>query len=244
MRTLTASELLTVWEEGAFRLPVEQALLLLAAACSDMSPEALARLSIGQRDARLLTLRAWLFGPQLTSLAVCPECGDQQQVTFDSADIGIQVADEAPEIFALNVDGYAVDFRLPNSDDMRAIAGSGDVAAGRTLLLARCLQVQHDKTTVAVDQLPPQVVDAIVERMAEADPQADVQLSLACTTCGHNWLAAFDIVSFFWAEIDAWAQRILRDVHSLATAYGWREADVLALSAQRRQVYLDMIGGL
>ncbi len=244
MRTLTAAELLTTWEEGAFRPPVEQALLLLAAACSDLSPEALARLSIGQRDGRLLTLRAWLFGSQLTSLAECPECGDQQQVTFDSADLGIQVADEAPETFALDMNDYTVHFRLPNSDDMRAIAGSGDMTASRALLLARCLQVQRDNAAVAVDQLPPQVVDAIVERMAEADPQADVQLSLACTTCGHNWLAAFDVVSFFWAEIDAWAQRILRDVHSLASAYGWREADILALSARRRQAYLDMIGGL
>jgi hypothetical protein len=245
MRMLTAAELLAVWEEGAQRPPVEQALLLLAAACSDTSPDALASLSLGQRDARLLALRGWLFDPQLTSLVVCPECGDRQEISFDSADIGAQVAEEAPEMFAVNVDGYAAHFRLPNSEDIRALAGgSGDVAASRSLLLARCLQVERDNAAVAVDRLPPEVVDAIVERMAEADPQADVQLSLTCPACGHNWLAALDIVSFFWTEIDAWARRILRDVHSLASAYGWREADILALSVQRRQAYLDMIGGL
>ena len=43
--------------------------------------------------------------------------------------------------------------------------------------------------------------------MAEADPQADVQLELNCHACAHTWASPFDIVSFFWREIDAWAQR-------------------------------------
>jgi hypothetical protein len=36
---------------------------------------------------------------------------------------------------------------------------------------------------------------------------------------------------------------MLRDVHALATAYGWREADIVAMSPWRRQVYLDMVSG-
>ena len=51
----------------------------------------------------------------------------------------------------------------------------------------------------------------------------------------------FDIVSFFWAEIDAWARRVLREVNVLARAYGWRESDILALSPVRRQIYLSMV---
>ena len=38
----------------------------------------------------------------------------------------------------------------------------------------------------------------------------------------------------------AWARRTLRDVHVLARAYGWREADVLALSPTRRQIYVEL----
>ena len=76
--------------------------------------------------------------------------------------------------------------------------------------------------------------------MAETDPQADVQLALACPACGHTWQATFDIVSFFWSEINAWAYHTLREVHGLALAYGWTETDILALSPQRRQLYLEM----
>jgi len=51
----------------------------------------------------------------------------------------------------------------------------------------------------------------------------------------------FDIVSFFWSEICVQAKRLLREVHILARAYGWREADILSMSAARRQLYLEMV---
>ena len=78
--------------------------------------------------------------------------------------------------------------------------------------------------------------------MAEVDPQADVQMDLTCPACGHQWQALFDIESFFWREISAWANRILREVHALASAYGWRESDILSMSTWRRQTYLNLIG--
>ena len=49
-------------------------------------------------------------------------------------------------------------------------------------------------------------------------------------------------MSFLWTEIEAWAWRMLSDVHTLARAYGWGERDILALSPTRRQFYLEMGG--
>ena len=80
-------------------------------------------------------------------------------------------------------------------------------------------------------------------QMAEVDPQANLQLDLSCPACGHRWQVLFDIGSFFWSELNAWAQRLLAEVHVLASAYGWREADILNLSPSRRQFYLGLISG-
>ena len=77
--------------------------------------------------------------------------------------------------------------------------------------------------------------------MELADPQANVQLPLDCVDCGHRWLSSLDIVSFLWKEIDHFATTLLREVAALALAFGWREADILAMSDQRRQLYLQMI---
>ena len=64
----------------------------------------------------------------------------------------------------------------------------------------------------------------------------------AVRSAGRGGARTFDIGAFFWSEIDAWAGRILQQVHVLASAYGWSERDVLALSPVRRQLYLGMVG--
>jgi len=86
------------------------------------------------------------------------------------------------------------------------------------------------------------VIEMVVDGMAEADPQSG-PLSLTCAACNHKWFVGFDIVSYFCTEINAWASRMLREVHLLASTYGWRENDILAMSPWRRQSYLEMIGG-
>jgi hypothetical protein len=35
---------------------------------------------------------------------------------------------------------------------------------------------------------------------------------------------------------------LLTEVHRLAQAYGWREAEILALSEARRHAYLELVG--
>jgi hypothetical protein len=242
MRAFSAAALLGVWERGQAQPPVQQAMALLAAAYPETSPDLLMGLSIGQRDSRLLTLREWIFGSQLNSLAICSRCGERLELTFDVADIRAAPEAEPSEEFALDVSGYAVHFRLPNSFDLAAITDDQEHVARRVLLERCLLAVDHGGEERLLDQLPQLVVDAVVERMAQSDPQADVLLDLVCPACDHRWQESFDIVSFLWSEITAWAGQLLRDVHILASAYGWHEADIVAMSPWRRQCYLDMVG--
>ena len=90
-----------------------------------------------------------------------------------------------------------------------------------------------------IQTLPETVITVLAKYMVECDPQAEVQLDLSCPACGYCWKMMFDIVSFFWSEICAQARRLLREVHTLARAYGWREADILSLSTARRHFYLE-----
>lgn len=240
MRPLSAAEMLQVWERGQARPPVEKALALLAAACPEETLDELGGLPIGRRDARLMVLREWTFGPRLASVAACPACGDRLEISAGVADLLVRVEESPPERLELEVGERRLAFRLPDSRDLLVLAGAGDLPSLRRRLLGRCLLTASEGQP---DDLPDEAVEAVAARMAEADPQADVRLSLSCPACGHAWLAVFDIVTFFWREIEAWALRTLREVHTLAAAYGWREAEVLALSPWRRQIYLQMVGG-
>jgi hypothetical protein len=234
--------LLDAWERGAGQAPAQRALTLLEAACPEATPEALAKLSIGQRDAHLLTLRERVFGPQLACLAVCPGCGERLEVNFHVDNIRTQHQAQPAEL-ALRLADYDVKFRLPNSLDLLALTSSEGLPDAQHMLIERCLlSAHHDGNETTARQLPPEVVEAVAARMAQADPQADVQLRLSCTRCSHQWEMVFDIVSFLSSEINAWARRLLREVHTLAYNYGWSEADILGLSPWRRQFYLELVG--
>ena len=232
--------MLRAWEAGQGRSLTHRALLLLAAAHPDTSWEALEALPIGERDDRMITLRKWTFGSDFSSLAACPVCGERLELHFTAADV--RVPETPPEgSLSVQAQGYVVDFRLPNSTDLMRVDGVPDA---RRQLLRRCVQgARRGTKRRAFSALPPGVLDAVVERMSDADPQANVYTEVSCPHCSHTWQAIFDIVSFFWEELDRWVRRTLLDVHMLASAYGWREADVLALSPWRRQYYLQLVHG-
>lgn len=243
MRPLSAAELLSVWERGAAQQPAGRALALLAASCPEEGAEALAALSVGARDARLLRLREWTFGPRLSCVGECPGCGQRLELSLEVSDLLVPGAHPPARELTLAADGFEVRFRLPDSSDLIAV-GRGGAAGGRRRLLERCLlSSARAGVECAAADLPDEVLEAVAAEMGRADPQADVQLSLTCPDCGRRWDSPFDIVSYFWGELHAWAQRVLREVHALATAYGWREADILALSPLRREIYLQMVGG-
>jgi hypothetical protein len=84
-------------------------------------------------------------------------------------------------------------------------------------------------------------VETISQALLEADPQAEIRLDFTCPACAHEWELLFDIAEFFWTELSAQAQRLLREIDALARAYGWSEREILNLPAQRRQTYLELV---
>ncbi|HMP41859.1 MAG TPA: hypothetical protein PKA05_15875 [Roseiflexaceae bacterium] len=224
--------LLKAWEHGAALAFPARALALLALLDAPDAAEDLWQLSIGRRDARLLALRERLFGTQAACTADCPVCATMLEFDLSIADLLALAAADVPLTVAS--DGFCIHFRLPCSADFAPTA-----PADAAQLLARCLTA-IDRPAGAAEP-PPHLLQAVVEQMARADPLADLQLELICPACAASWQAPFDSARFVWREIDSWARQTLRDIHTLATAYGWREADILALSRPRREVYLQLV---
>ena len=243
MRGLSARDVVAVWERGQGRHPVDRALLLLGAALPRRSRDELASLTVGQRDGLLLLVRERTLGPKLECSVACPAC--RTALEFGVEIRTILLADpEAPleREHALDADGVEVRFRLLDSRDLAAVAGVDDPALARGLLLRRCvLGAVAGGEPVHPARLPPAVLEALSAELVRLDPQAEVEFDLRCGDCGHRWLSALDVPAFFWTEVSAQARRLLRDVHALARAYGWREADVLQMSSARRSFYLDLL---
>jgi hypothetical protein len=242
MQTLSASAVMHIWEVGARQHPIDRALTMLSALFPGWSRHDLALLSIGQRDGHLLTLREQLFGTHLLVLATCPVCAERVEFGLQTADIRTPLAPDGQQpVFELVVDAFTIQCRLPNSTDLAAIVHCDTVEQARRLLEQRCvLEVRHGEEVVSEAALPEQWREHLAARLREYDPQAEILFNLQCPACEHSWQMLFDIGAFLWEEIGAQARRLLRDVHTLARCYGWREADILALSQTRRQWYLEL----
>lgn len=223
----------------------DKALSLLGEAC-DINPySSLGRLSIGERDARLLILREWIFGKRLLNTASCPSCNEITEWETDTTQLHLQPLPEelAVRTFNLEQDGYTIRFRLPDSNDIAKVMLHGEEEkAYRDILSACVLDANHNGSPVTTVELPISITETINRRMAEEDPQADIRMNIKCPACQQQWDARFDIASFLWAEINNWAQRMLREIYLLAKNFGWSEADILNMNPRRRQIYLQLLG--
>ncbi|MET0461934.1 MAG: hypothetical protein ABW007_02225 [Chitinophagaceae bacterium] len=242
MRPLRSAELLDIWERFNRSNPVQKALSLLKVACSDGDPADPALLNIGERDLRLLQLREWMFGSSMVNIASCPACRERLEWTTPIAALRYLPPPRADSPLSFTYSNYAIFFRLPNTYDLAQIERLHHPERATKKILAACITAaSRDGGVCEVADLPEDVFHLLDERMAEEDPQANIQMNLHCPHCSHEWQSRFDIVSYLWTEIDHWAKSMLLDIATLASAFGWSERDILSMSAHRRQLYLQII---
>ncbi|MER5597110.1 hypothetical protein [Streptomyces sp. NPDC002265] len=238
-RELTEWQLLDMWEAGHRQAPPARALLLAAAVAP--SGATVADLPLAELKALQLDLRERSFGTVLPCVTDCPGCGESLEVSVMTDELRApgqrKAPGDGPELGTLHAEGCKVTYRALTGRDLLAVHGaSGKV---RRTLLRRCVVGSEP----ADSDLPDVVLEALAERLADHDPGADTVLSLTCPHCRHAWTAALDVAEHLWAEVEAYARRLLYEVHALARAYGWSEADVLAVSPLRRQFYLGAATG-
>jgi len=247
MRPLSATQLLALWDAGQTRHPIDRALLALALAMPEEAPDQLADRPIGWREVNLLALRNATFGSALDCYAPCPSCGSLMEFTLDGATLIGELPAPASDT-RINFDGGQ--WRLPSSRDQAMILNAPDTETAVGKLLDRCridATLARDGTAPVDAQTEPELTSSpalireLESRMEALDPAANIQLGMQCSDCGHLWEAVLDVGACFWDELGIRARQLLESVHRLASAYGWREADILALSPARRAAYLKLI---
>jgi hypothetical protein len=181
------------------------------------------------------------FGPQMEAYAECPACSAQFEFKINIKDLLREYNSPVSEEQSVKLNRFNISFRLPNSLDIAACinAGSDEVARG---LLQRCiLKVTRNKKPVALNDIPETIVSDLEALMEKADPLADIQIALRCSECNQHWKMQLDALGFLWDELGTQVKQLLYQVHILSRAYGWREADILAMNNWRRHFYLEMV---
>lgn len=184
-------------------------------------------LVLGDREIVLRALHAETFGRLVSTAAPC-QAGCGETVAFD-LDI-TALADDPPEpgpAHRARIGDQEAILRLPTGADLEAALAGADPAGA---LLECC---------VGDVKLPRQAVSGA---LAQLDPNVETSIHFKCPACGalgERFLDAFELIRQALADQGG----VLAQVHRLASAYGWSEADILALPRGRRLRYCAMSGG-
>ena len=221
---------------------------MLALSEGHIAPREAANWSISRRDEGLLALRQQLFGSRVTGIITCNQCGEPAEIDFSLDEVRVKSRNKisparagksanvakAEKTFRLG--NQRLHYRAPTSEDLLAISSVSDPVVAKRMLIERCVE--------AGDQLAEEILDKVLTRLSRQEAQADIRLRIACPACSHTLEPLFDIASYLWRELDDWARKTLREIHVIASRYGWSETEILRMSARRRRTYLELSGSV
>lgn len=240
----SGAAVLQIWEDAAAARPEQRGSVIVASAVRE--PLAMVEAaSVGQRDRRLLELRRALIGEAIEARGNCPACAATVEASFAVHDLVAVAPEQAPPSVELAHDGLRLTVRAPTAGELTALAAEyrhGDADAARAALLALCVSRCETAAGEPVT-VPAAAAAAVAEAVEELDPLGAIVFALTCPECGTGFETPFDPPAFVWQELSTAANRLLWEVDQLARAYGWREADILALSPVRRRAYLEIAAG-
>lgn len=234
MRALRATHLLDIWERGVGRHPVDRALVILAFASPDQCWEELCSLPVGERNRLLLAVRSASFGARMDIVSACPACGESVEFDFTPPLQDFERSGAGPHEVELE-GGGRVRLRLPDSRDLAAVARLDQPELARDLLARRCVLEPEGMD-------PRRAGEVLAWAVETLDPLASIAFPVRCPSCDQPWRATLDPVDYLWRELEQRVGALVREVHTLARAYGWTEAQVLDLSPARRRLYLQQVG--
>jgi hypothetical protein len=243
MQAPHAADLLDAWDAGAHASGAERA-LLLARLTGNESIEELANRPLGWIAAQLLQLRGALIGPILVSLADCRSCDTvvESRIQIDEL-IAMATSRSTAQSGALhrvNADSVDIEFRLPTCRDLLALRGDTQEAS-LSLAEAVIASATCDGRTLSAREVAVTARAPIERAILDLDPLVRVDLEIVCPACGRSWAESLPVTDFVWTEVSDLASRVIYDVARLASAFGWQEQDILAMSEHRRRQYLELL---
>ncbi len=170
-----------------------------------------------------------------TARSVAARCANPDCAAAIELDVDLRAfrTDWRPETIALDLgSGRRATLRAPRPADLAGWASRG---GGDSAEAARDLLVEH------IGPLPGDWAERAAEALEADDPLADPFLNTACPACGMAVAVPFVLEKFLLAEMERRAVLLVDEIHLIASAYHWREADILALPEGRRRRYLALL---
>ncbi len=198
-----------------------------------------AELELGKRVECLLVL-AMADRPRRDLTLVCPfeDCGQRMELELELAELRA-LQREAEGLAEIALPGSPA-LRRPTAQDLALWSSTAyaDEAEAREALVRQLVleAALRERAAPILSRWP-----ALAETLAEADPLLDFAVHTHCPYCERASRHPFDLEAFALDELEAQRERLIHDIHLLASHYHWSEEAILALPEWRRQAYLALV---
>ena len=232
------ARLLAAWEAGVGAPELARGCAALAAA-GLADPASLLDLPLGLVGYLGVRCHLTSFGSQVDALTGCQACGATLDVALSLTELPpgpeYTPGDPAPTR-TLDLAGGVVTVRSPTVRDLVAAAADADP---RGALVRRCAQ-RTGPAPVEMASLGADELALVDEALEDLSGLGLITVRAACPDCGEPVAALLDPAALLWQQVQDAAPALLRDVATLAAAFGWSEREILALPAARRRAYLEL----
>ena len=183
-------------------------------------------LSITDHDRLLAAIFMRLYGDRAECHATCARCDQTFELELPLrsviAEQDAQAADWGePDEAGWWTTDQGVRFRAPSSEEARQADGP--------TLRQRCLD---GDTPIDFD---------LEEALATAAPILSIDLRVTCALCGAAQIARFDIATHLAKMLGREHPFLLREIHLLASGYGWSLGEILSLRRQDRRALAGLL---
>lgn len=169
---------------------------------------------------------------------VQPGCGERFEADLPIEELAARAPADSDAPLRIDLhDGRSATLRLPTGGDLRdwgaaPHANSVDAVDAVSGVIAS-LRIAGD--------LQPGDAAALAEAIAAHDPLVAFSVACTCPACGAEDELPLDLEGLALQRLAQRQQALVRDVHRLASRYGWTEAQALAVPPRRRARYLELI---
>lgn len=230
--------LMSTWEaalaQGAATRTATLVAVLHDDACDPLA------LDLDERERDALRLMSRVTGDTFDGETSCLRCGERMEISVPLAALQLARADTTE----LHDDAWQVGLRVPDSHDVLDALDCTSDEAAEAALFERCItHARYNGEARAASELPAALRVRCEAQLDALAPLANLTLDLTCPACGAADAVPLDAGAFVFERMRHWVEDQLDDIARLCRAYGWREADVLAMSAWRRRFYLARAEG-
>ncbi|QPJ62409.1 MAG: hypothetical protein G3M70_11225 [Candidatus Nitronauta litoralis] len=258
LRPVTGEDEAALLDTPTHLLPAEKATFLLTrlldsiGSLKPINEEHVRQLTTGDRERLLFTLYSITFSEEVDLIARCPfeECGTMSEITLPLSNLihpeQTENRKDSFQFFDSTQDhSLTIRFRMPTGFDQEKIGRrflkKPDKNLELELVKACILEISDQKgNTIPHQSLLKELKPHLESAWSGLDPASDPFSKVHCPECGREYTAVLDAFSLFSTRLEN-GDDIFDQVHRLARVYHWSEREVLGLTFERRQRYLEIV---